>query len=221
MDIAKKAAGHKAAEFIEDGMIVGLGTGSTAIYFIDRLIEKNLKIQTVASSKASADRATRGGLQVLNLNEVLHVDITVDGADEIDPLKRMIKGGGGAHVREKILASASREMVVIIDETKQVPSIGVGKLPLEILPYGSTSTLRHLSSAGYKGGWRKGAEGSLFVTENGNFIFDLQFDTPPKSPEAEHATLMQIPGVLDTGFFFHLAGRVVVGRPDGTVEVIT
>src|SRR5258708_7904802 len=115
---AKKAAGHKAAEFIEKGMIVGLGTGTTAFYFIESLIKRckeGLKIQAVSSSRASAEIAKKGGIEILDINSIPRVDITVDGADEIDPKKRMIKGGGGAHVREKILASSSNEMVVIVD----------------------------------------------------------------------------------------------------------
>jgi ribose 5-phosphate isomerase A len=222
MDVAKRAAGRKAAEFIENGMVVGLGTGSTAVYFIDRLIERckeGLQIRAVASSKASAERARLGGIQVFDLNQVPCVDITVDGADEIDPLKRMIKGGGGAHVREKILAAASREMVVVIDETKRVASVGVGKLPVEIIAYGSESTQRWLAKAGYKGQWRITSNGSPFITDNGNWIFDLHFSAPPKSPEEEHATLLQIPGVVDTGFFFHLAGRVLTGYSNGSVEL--
>src|SRR5579863_8814486 len=121
---AKQAAGREAAKWIEPGMIVGLGTGSTATYFIESLIErvkKGLKIQAVASSHESAKLARSGGIEMLHLNDAPRVDVTVDGADEIDSQKRMIKGGGGAHVREKILAAASREMVVIVDESKLVP----------------------------------------------------------------------------------------------------
>src|SRR5437016_2136768 len=117
-ELGKKAAGEKAATLIENGMIVGLGTGSTAAYFIQALIQRKLRIKTVASSHRSAEMAKAGGLAVFELNEVSHIDITVDGVDQIDHQKRMIKGGGGAHVREKILASASEEMVVIADASK-------------------------------------------------------------------------------------------------------
>src|SRR5947208_2000588 len=111
---AKERAGRKAAELIRDGMVVGLGTGSTAYFFIQALCEKKLSIKTVASSRASAELAKKGGLNVVDINTVDHIDITVDGADEIDPKKRMIKGGGGAHLREKVLAFASKEMIVIV-----------------------------------------------------------------------------------------------------------
>src|SRR3990167_2227814 len=137
---AKQEAALKAVEFIQDGMIVGLGSGTTAAYFIQALAERvkqGLKIQSVASSHPSADLAKKGGIKVLDLNAVSHVDLTIDGADEIDRKKRMIKGGGGAHVREKILACASKEMVVIVDESKRVERLGKAKLPVEVLFYGS------------------------------------------------------------------------------------
>lgn len=220
---AKRAAGQKAAEWIESGMIVGLGTGSTASCFIESLIERcqqGLRIQAVASSRASAEQAQRGGIDVLDINSAPRVDITVDGADEIDHKKRMIKGGGGAHVREKILAAASKEMVVIVDESKIVESVGVHKLPVEILFYGSPSTRKKLEEAGYRSKWRMNPDGSFFITENGNLLLDITFDSPPSSPERDHAFMINIPGVVDTGFFFNYAGRVIIGRMDGTIKIL-
>jgi ribose 5-phosphate isomerase A len=219
---AKVAAGRKAVEWIESGMIVGLGSGSTAECFIQSLIEAckdGLHIQAVASSRASADLAARGGIEVVDINSVPRIDITVDGADEIDPKKRMIKGGGGAHVREKILASSSGEMVVIVDETKLVPSVGRGKLPIEILFYGSPATRMKVEELGYRGRWRMNEDETLFISENGNLILDLHFDSPPPSPEALHEAILNIPGVIDSGFFFDMAGRVVVGYSDGKTQV--
>lgn len=220
---AKKAVGKRAAELIQQEMIVGLGTGSTANYFIDHLIErfkKGLKIQAVCSSHASLERAKRGGIPILDINDVSHIDITVDGADEIDPQKRMIKGGGGAHVREKILASSSNEMVVIVDETKLVERVGTSKLPVEILFYGSSATKRKLEKMGYQCKWRMNKDGSLFLSDNGNIILDIFFDAPPIDPEHEHSKIIHVPGVVDTGFFFGLAGRVIIGYLNGKVEVI-
>jgi ribose 5-phosphate isomerase A len=220
---AKQCAGKKAAEWIQSGMIVGLGTGSTSACFIESLIARcktGLKITAVASSHTSADLAKRGGIEILNLNDVPKVDITVDGADEIDPKKRMIKGGGGAHVREKILAAASHEMVVIVDETKLVPSVGIHKLPVEILTFGAPSTRKKLEKAGYRGEWRMAGPESLYITENGNFLFDIAFAAPPPLPEQEHETIRHIPGVIDTGFFFGYAGRVIIGYLDGTVKIL-
>jgi len=218
----KIAAGRKAAEWIENGMIVGLGTGSTAECFIDHLIErckKGLSIKAVASSHASAERARKGGIPVEDINSVPRIDLTVDGADEIDLKKRMIKGGGGAHVREKILACASNEMVVIVDESKCVDSIGKCKLPVEVLFFGSPATRLRIETLGFKGKWRIEQDGTLFLSENGNLIFDIAYETLPVSPEKDHEKLIQVPGVIDTGFFFHLAGRVIVGLYDGSVEV--
>ncbi|HEV7736292.1 MAG TPA: ribose-5-phosphate isomerase RpiA [Chlamydiales bacterium] len=220
---AKRAAGREAAKWIEPGMIVGLGTGSTATYFIESLIErvkKGLKIQAVASSHESAELARDGGIELLNLNDAPRVDVTVDGADEIDSQKRMIKGGGGAHVREKILAAASREMVVIVDESKLVSSVGVHKLPVEILFFGAPATRKKIENAGYKGQWRTDNQESFTITENGNLLFDIEFPRPPQYPEQVHATLRNIPGVLDTGFFFGYAGRVIVGYSDGTIKIL-
>lgn len=207
----KKAAGRKAAQLIQNGMIVGLGTGTTAACFIEALIERHLHIRAVASSRASADLARKGGIHVVDLNEVPHVDITVDGADEIDPLKRMIKGGGGAHVREKILAYASKELVIVVDKSKCVEKLGKAKLPVEVLFFGSPSTRHQLEKLGFKGEWRKQSDGSFFITENGNLIFDIHFPHLLQNPEAEHLKIIQVPGVVDTGFFFGIAGRVIVG----------
>lgn len=219
---AKQAAGTQAADWVQSGMIVGLGTGSTAFYFIQRLIERareGLQIEVVASSRASAEIAQKGGLRLLDMNAAPHIDFTADGADEIDAQKRMIKGGGGAHVREKILAAASREWVAIVDETKVVDRLGKAKLPVEILLYGSPATRGKIEALGYTGKWRLQADGSLFLSENGNLLFDIYFPSPPTSPEQVHEALIHLPGVVDTGFFFHMAHRVIVGFPDGSVQV--
>ncbi|MBI2743069.1 MAG: ribose-5-phosphate isomerase RpiA [Chlamydiales bacterium] len=218
----KKAVGYAAAEFVQSGMIVGLGTGSTAAFFIERLIQRckeGLSVRAVSSSIASASLAQRGGIPLIDIESITHIDLTVDGADEIDPQKRMIKGGGGAFVREKIVANMSHEMIVIIDESKLVPHLGTRRLPVEILPFAHTATAHHLQKIGYTGKWRTKGDGSLYVTDNQNFIFDIQLAQPCLTPEKEHETLIRVPGVVDTGFFFNLAGRVVVGFPDGQLII--
>ena len=215
----KKTVGYKAAEFVKSGMLVGLGTGSTAFYFIERLIQKQkegLKIQAVASSNQSFQQAKEGKIPLIDIETVSFLDLTVDGADEIDPQKRMIKGGGGAHVREKIVASMSREMIVIVDESKLVPTLGKCKLPVEVLPFAKNATLHHITKAGYHGEFRK-AQQKLFSTDNGNLIIDIHFPKPLTQPEEVHETLIHIPGVVDTGFFFNLAGKVIIGFDDGQV----
>lgn len=221
-DAIKKTVGYEAAEFAQSGMRIGIGTGTTVFFFIERLIQRckeGLKIRALASSERSFRLAKDGGIPLLNIDEITSLDLTVDGADEIDPKKRMIKGGGGALVREKILAAMSKEMIVIVDEKKLVPSLGKCKLPIEILPFAKNATLHHINKAGYHGEFRKKSDGSLYITDNGNLIMDIHFESVRENPENDHETLIHIPGVIDTGFFFNLAGRVIVGFTDGQVIV--
>lgn len=219
---SKQAAAKKAVEFIKSGMIVGLGSGSTARAFIECLIErckKGLRIQAIASSRASSSIAAKGGIEVLDINSVPRIDITVDGADEVDPKARMIKGGGGAHVREKILACASDRMIVIVDESKIVERLGKTKLPIEVLFFGSPATKAQIESLGYRTQWRMNPEGGFFITENGNLICDLYFSEPSENPEDLHNRLLHIPGVIETGFFFDLATKILVGNEEGNVSI--
>ncbi len=221
-DAIKKAVGYKAAELIENEMHIGLGTGSTVFFFIERLIQRckeGLKIRAIASSEQSFQQAKAGKIPMLDIDTVTALDLAIDGADEIDPQKRMIKGGGGAHVREKIVATMSHEMIVIIDESKLVTALGKHKLPVEVLPFARNAILHHIDKAGYQGEFRKKTDGSLFATDNGNFLIDIHFDTLRKNPEQDHETLLHVPGVVDTGFFFNLAGRVIVGFDDGRVVI--
>jgi ribose 5-phosphate isomerase A len=221
----KKAVGYKAASFIENGMVVGLGTGSTAKYFIEKLIERQktegLSIQTVASSTRSLDLAEKGGLPILDINTITSIDVTVDGADEIDTKKRIIKGGGGALLREKIVASMSKELIIIIDESKKSPLLGNKKLPVEVVPFASHATLYKIHKLGWAAHFRKESETSTkyYITDNGNYIIDINFAAPLDHPEKEHETLKEIPGVVETGFFFNLAGRVITSYHDGQVIV--
>ena len=215
---AKRAAAEKAVTLVEDGMIVGLGTGSTAAHFIKALGKAEKKIETVASSTASHLLAQENGLLLIDISALKSIDLYVDGADEIDPQKQMIKGAGGALLREKILAHMSREMVVIVDETKLVQKLGCCPLPVEILPFGFFATLHHLDALGYRGEMRKAQDGSFYKTENGNYIFDIKL--PQASPvEQHHNRIISIPGVMETGFFPNQAGRVIIGFKDGSVVI--
>lgn len=216
----KKKVGEEAAKLIQDGMLVGIGTGSTVHYFIQSLIQRykqGLKIQVIASSNETFQQAQKGGLPFLHSDTVTHLDITVDGADEIDSLKQMIKGGGGALVREKIIASMSQEMIVIVDETKVVTNLGKKKLPVEIIPFAHASTLHKIHKLGYKGQIRCTKPSTPFITDNGNYLLDLELTPGAFVAKEVHEDLIHIPGVVDTGFFFHLAGRVIVGFFDGQV----
>lgn len=219
---AKQAVGMTAANLVEEGMVVGIGTGSTAAYFIDALAQRcrdGLSITGVATSKASAHRAQQGGIRIVDLDSIAAIDVAIDGADEIDSKKRMIKGGGGALLREKIIASIAREMVVIIDETKMVDHLGTFGLPIEIVPFGYTHTLRHLNELGYRGHLRKRKDAEPYLTDNGNYLCDLEFDGIISNPEELDRTLHQIVGVVETGLFLEMAGRVVIGYSGGRVEV--
>lgn len=213
----KKAIGKQAAHLVQEGMLVGLGTGSTAFWFIEHLIARcraGLRIRAIASSEKSMSQAKQGGIPLLDSSLVQSLDLTVDGADEIDEQKRMIKGGGGALVREKILAHMSRETLIIVDESKLVRELGKHPLPVEIIPFAYLATLHKIETLGYTATLRT-SSGSPYITDNGNYIADLSFSTTRSHPEKDHELLSQIPGVVDTGFFFGLATRVLVGFFDG------
>ena len=219
LEQAKKAAGEKAASLIKDGMTVGLGTGSTAYWFIETLSQRKLNISAVASSSASLEHARAGNIPIADLNTLTCLDVTVDGADEIDSQRQMIKGGGGALLREKILASMSKQVIIIVDETKLVSQLGKCKLPVEILPFGYNATIHKINLIGFSGSLRKNNQ-TLYLTENGNYIYDIQLDPKKPHPSEDHQRLIQIPGVVETGFFFNLATQVIVGFKDGRVELV-
>lgn len=219
---AKKSVGQKAADLIENGMIVGLGTGTTAYWFIESLsarCKKNLKIQAVASSSSSLEQALKGGIPILDINTLTSIDITVDGADEIDAQKRMIKGRGGALLKEKIIASMSREVIIIVDETKLVSKLGKCPLPVEILPFGYLSTIHKLETLGFSGQLRQ-KDNTLLMTENGNYIYDISLSPETTSPFEHNQRIIQVPGVIETGFFLELTKKVMVGFLDGRVQMI-
>jgi ribose 5-phosphate isomerase A len=223
-DLAKKAVGKAAAELIQDGMFIGLGTGSTAKYFIESLIERcrnGLKISAVATSNRSAKQAKDGGIPIIEIANVTSLDMDIDGADEVDTKKRLIKGGGGALLREKIIASISREMIVIVDESKVVSQLGTFPLPIEIVPFAHHAILRKIISLGYDASFRHSDNGNLYITDNSNYIIDIKFPNPCANPEKDDLILRNIPGVVETGFFFNMAGRILIGRNDGTVIVKT
>ncbi len=220
---AKQAAGELAATWIQDGMRVGLGTGSTAKAFITALGQRcrqGLKIVAAATSDRSAQQARDEGIDVRDINDLESLDITVDGADEINSRKEMIKGGGGALLREKILAFFSTEMLVIVDEAKCVDQLGAFKLPVEVIPFAYHPLEKRLRALGYEPFLRKkSGEESPYVTDNGNFILDLKAPNGFPYPYEDQIRIQALPGVVETGFFLGMAGRVIIGKFDGSTRV--
>lgn len=219
----KKAAAKEAVKLIQPGMKIGLGTGSTAEYFITELGKRcrleRLQISAIGTSLASQKLAAQEKIPLMDPNNVILLDLAIDGADEIDPQKQMIKGGGGALLREKIVAAMSKEMIVIIDSNKQVNYLGKFPLAIEIIPFGLLATLDHLRKKGYEARIRENRQGEKIISDNGNYLIDIQLPYPCINPKKEEDQLKEIPGVIETGFFLNLAGRVIVGYPDGKTKI--
>ena len=221
----KKAAALEALKFVKPGMNIGLGTGSTANYFIEALatkIREGLNVQGVPTSRASRAFAEGLGIPLTKLEDHPHLDLTVDGADEFDAEFRLIKGGGGALLREKIVASSSRYMVVIADESKRVKKLGKFPLPVEVVQFGDKATAWKMERAfkflklDAKMIMRL-KDGKPFVTDSGNFIIDCALGEIPE-PERLDNLLNSIPGVVDTGLFIGICGIVLMGTPKGVTE---
>lgn len=223
-DHIKKEIAQKALEWIEPGMLIGLGTGSTATLFIQALgrkCQQGLDIQAVCSSKFSEQLARELAIPLLPPQAFSFIDLTIDGADEVDSKNQLIKGGGGALTREKIVAKASRELLILVDESKLVKKLGAFGLPVEILPFGSQATLKHLKKLGYEGKIRTSTSDQPYITDNGNWIVDLH--TPGEFIDASfhHEQLSCTPGVVETGLFFNQKLHLLIGYKDGTLKTRT
>lgn len=223
-DVAiKRLAAEKAIEFVEDGMRIGLGTGSTAEQFVELLAERvgeGLKIVGVPTSEATRLQAERLGIPLTTLDDEPFLDLTVDGADEVDDQLRLIKGGGGALLREKIVATSSERMIVIADESKFVATLGTFPLPLEVVQFGWHATRDMVemmaADASCHGeiSRRMKPDGTPFVTDNGNFILDCEFGSIPE-PEALDDALKLIPGVVENGMFIGIADVAIFASEEG------
>lgn len=214
MSEGKRLAAEKAIDYVEDGMIVGVGTGSTVAFFIDALAKIKHRIDgAVSSSDQSTERLRGHGIQVLDLNATGPLPLYVDGADECDPGKHLIKGGGAALTREKIIAEASAKFVCIIDPAKQVPVLGAFPLPIEVIPMARSLVAREiLAITGGQPVWREGVK-----TDNGNWVLDIH-GLSITDPVALEAKLNQIPGVVSVGLFARRkADVVIVGTATPTV----
>ena len=219
-DFQKKAAAQRALEFIPDNSVVGLGTGSTIRYLLEGLahrVKEGLRIKGVPTSRETATLATQLGIPLLDGEEEWNIEVAVDGADQVDPQLNLIKGGGGALLREKIVAKAARRFIVIVDSGKRVPRLGsTFPIPVEVVPFGWPNTNRMVSQLGSQVS-RRLRQDSVFVTDSGNYILDLQTPEVPQ-PSILETRLNQIPGVVENGLFTGMTSTLIVGTEKG-IEV--
>ena len=216
----KKIVAEKAVnDYVKDGMVVGLGTGSTAAYAIRKvgeLIAGGYKITCVSTSKQTEALAAESGIGIVPLCDVDHVDVTIDGADEVDPNLQLIKGLGGALLREKIVAAATLKEIIIVDESKIVAKLGTrSPLPVEVIPYGHSKTAYALGKQGCVPVLRE-IDGKIFTTDCGNYVYDCRFESID-NPFFLESRLNVIPGVVENGLFLNTASVVLVSHQDGTI----
>ena len=227
VDAAKFAAAKRAATFVQNGMKVGLGTGSTAAWLVrclaERMNTEGLRFTGVPTSSSTADLATELGIPITTLDDAGWLDLTIDGADEYDGELNLIKGGGGALLQEKIVATASDRMIVIADATKKVETLGAFPLPVEVIGFGMKTThrlleemLEGLEVMGNTGNFRMSGD-ELFVTDEGNHIIDLHLGRIGNARQLS-LILNQVPGVVENGLFIDICDVIVTGHGDGTVD---
>lgn len=221
VDAAKELAAQRSLEFVEDGMVVGLGSGTTATHFIKLLgerVKSGLKVRGIASSRASSDLAASLSIPIVDFHQVGEIDVTIDGADEIAPGLALIKGGGGALLREKIVASASRKFVVVADSTKCVRQLGTFPLPVEVIPMAAPLVARKLENLGLHPSVRQMKSGGEFITDEGNLILDCASHGIPH-PEVLAASIREIVGVVEHGIFLKMANLAIVAGDGKIVEL--
>ena len=212
----KRIAGEKAAEYIKDGMILGLGTGSTAYYMIKKvgeLVENGMNLKAVATSQSTENLAKKLNIPLVHINEIERIDLCIDGVDEIDKDFNAIKGGGGALFREKIVATLANKVIWIMDESKLVDSIGKFPLPIEVLPYGYTQVIKKLKEYSFNPTIRMKDE-NIFITDNGNYIIDLHIRKPMNITDV-YNKVNGITGVLEIGLFINMCTRIIIGTDSG------
>jgi len=220
-DAGPEASAQRALEFVEDGQRLGLGTGRAASAFVRALgerVKQGLRVEGVPTSEATETLARKQGIPLLTLDEAGTLDTTFDGADELDPKLDVIKGYGGALVREKIVAASSRQLVILVGAEKLVPVLGSrGRLPVEVVPFGLALCREQLSRLGLEATLRSGPDGATYITDNRNYILDCKL-APIDDASALEQSILAIPGVLGTGLFVGMAHAAVVEHPD-RVEV--
>lgn len=219
---SKQLVGERAVESVRDGMVVGLGTGSTAIWAIRKIgarVAEGLRIQAVPTSMASEELARKLHIPLVGLEEIEDIDLTIDGADEVDEQLRLIKGGGGALLREKVVASLTRQQIIVVDESKLVRRLGAFPLPVEVIPFAWHPVSRQIEALGCSPKRRQAEDGRPFVTDNGNYILDCRFKVI-EEPADLNRILHLIPGVVETGLFVDMADRVLVGSAGGSIRIL-
>jgi len=220
-DQEKEAAARASLRFVKDGQIVGLGTGSTAAYFIQLLgeaVKEGLRIRGIPTSIRSRQQAATLGIPLTTLDECQQIDVTVDGADEVDPQLRLIKGGGGALLREKIVASATKQLVIVADATKRVPVLGKFPLPVEVIKFAQAVVVRKIEALGANVTLRLAADGKPFLTDEDNHILDCRFDQIPDA-DGLARELSDMPGVVEHGLFIGMASVVLVANGSKVMEL--
>jgi ribose 5-phosphate isomerase A len=220
-DQQKQAAARASLKFVQDGNVVGLGSGSTAAYSVRFLVERvraGLKIRGIPTSVATRDLAASLGIPLITLDECQQLDVDIDGADEIDPHLNLIKGGGGALLREKVIAAASRKFVVIGDASKQVQVLGAFPLPVEVIPFAGPLLIKAITALGAKVRLRTDVGGDPYMTDEGHHILDCQFGKIPDAP-ALARTLNNMPGVVEHGLFIGMADVALIGRDNEVLEL--
>jgi ribose 5-phosphate isomerase A len=220
-DVEKQAAARAAVQLVESGSVVGLGSGSTAtfaIHYLAEFVKAGLKIVGIPTSEATESLARELGIPLTTLEEHPQIDIDIDGADEIDPQLNLIKGGGGAMLREKVIASAAKRFVVVAESVKLVPHLGKFPLPVEVISFAETLVKSRIEALGAQVTLRKRSDGSLYVTDEGHHILDCHFGEIG-DPPALNAQLHAIPGVVEHGLFIGMAEVAFVGRDGGVVQV--
>lgn len=216
MEENKKAAALKAVEWIQDGMVLGLGTGSTTFYALEaigEMVAEGYDLVGIPTSTSTENLANKFGIPLTTLDEVESIDLTIDGADEVDPAKRLIKGMGGALLREKIVASVTEVEIIVVDDSKLVDVLGTkSMLPVEVIPFGHMRVKDRIESTGCRAHLRGG--GTPYISDSGNYIYDCRYESI-ESPEELEQKLDLIPGVVENGLFLGLANKIIIAGKGG------
>ena len=218
-DRAKRNAAEEAVKFVKDGMIVGLGTGSTAKIVVDLIgekLSKDFKIKGMPTSIKTKQQAEKLGIELINIDDQDVIDLAIDGADEVAPDMSLIKGLGGALLREKKVEKKAKELIIIVDESKIVGKLGRGELPVEVRSEDHESTATEIENIGCEAKLRLEDNGEIFVTDNKNYIYHCLFPNGIENPKEMDKKLQNINGVRDTGLFINMATKIIIGNDEGT-----